>query len=412
MINNTKIVSALLFLFIVLSPIQDFVLAGYGFGIFGASPSFIPLTILILIGFFNGKNKKMNIFTIMFILYAATVFIVAIYSYDNFSEIENSALKSAKVFILYLYFFYPIFFLKYDQNYIRYAIFIAFVISILGLLASCIYPESFDTIQSIHLVNQTNLRPRGFATESTTLSIQIITLGFLCAIFSKNKFAKNIFLSCILISLLLVESKGGIVAISLAIFISVLFFFKASIKLKILAVAMSLSTLFFAYNFLFGLFIDDFNHYTSSATRLIMALATFSIFGNHPFGVGVAGYLQEISNNIPIAIKFINFPLNFEEVNSYINPDSYYNVSAKSLFFNGCIYLGVPFFICYIYFFNILFRKILKTKNLLLMILLVFSCIALTFYADGIAAYSLPIALGIAFGLSGKKSVISSIKEK
>lgn len=409
--KNFTVYKILLFLFIAFSPIQDSFLSKYGFGIFGASPSFIPLTLLILIDFIYKRSRKINLFFLGFSLYATVVLTINFIVYDGYQGSESDIIKLIKVCILYFYFFYPIFFLNYDKYFTRNALYIAFTISLFGLLASCIYPEFIDNNKWIHLTNQTNLRPRGFATESTTLSIQVMTLGFLCAIFSKQNFAKFIFLFSILISQILIESKGGIASISLAILISVLIFFRNSNKSNTSLLLISALIILLAYNFLFGFFIDDFNDYTSSATRLIMALSTFLIVESHPFGVGVSGYFQEISGSIPIAIKIINLPLNYMEVHTYINPDDYHNVSAKSLFLNGCIYLGIPFLIIYMYFFKNLFCKILRIKNLLLMILSIFSCMALTFYADGVGAYSLPIALGISLGIVRKNDPISSIQE-
>lgn len=405
--NKVAIENVFLFFFIVFMPFQDIGLANTQLGFAGGSLSIIPLVLIMLI--IIARWLLQNNFTVRenylwCIAYMVTVTILYFISSGFVSHGENMIFKSTKLSILTMLFISPIFLIKYEKNnIIKYAVAIAFVLSSTGALLSFVGSEWLDSNPMLHATANGNMRPRGFALESSTLSIQIVTLGLLVMHFFRNKLVTLLSLLIIVTALFSIGSKGGVLVFSLTISLLILLLAKTASWKKILGVIVGMLIVLGAVNFVFDSIMTDFEEYTSTATRLSMMLTAVLIALDNPFGVGFSGYLTAISAYLPDAIALLNFPFNYAEVSSYIGSDSGKNISTKTFLFNYLMFFGWPFLIGFFLFFVALIRRVRKSNSVPLLAAVIFSVVAISTYSDGLGLYNISLVFGVAFYSAFKK---------
>lgn len=399
--------SALLFAFIVFLPFQDVGLANTPLGVAGASLSVIPLVMLLMIQLAEWslqKDLKINVLHLWVVSYMIVVTTVYFASSGIVSYGENMVWKSIKLLILTVLFASPISFINYEKFHnIKYAVGIAFTLSCAGLLLPFLGLEWFDSNSMLHATPNGNMRPRGFALESSTLSIQIVTLGLLAMHFFHNRLTKALLLIIIVVILMTIESKGGVAVFGLTVFLSILLLPKTASWKRMLGIIVGVIIMANAFYFILDSVTKDLEEFSSTATRLTMAITTVLIAAHNPFGVGFSGYLPAISTYLPDAINLINLPLNYGEVSSYIAQNSAKNISAKTFLFNYFLFFGWPFVIGFILFFIELVRRVRKVGSKHLLAAILFSVLAISTYSDGLGLYNVSLVFGVAFNEAFRK---------
>ncbi|PAE14692.1 hypothetical protein CHH91_17975, partial [Virgibacillus sp. 7505] len=117
---------------------------------------------------------------------------------------------------------------------------------------------------------------------------------------------------------------------------------------------------FVAYQIFINLFLDsyinDFNEYTSIATRSYTTFVAILISVMYPFGTGTSLYpiiyVNQLQNNLDL---FLNFNFNLSEIYSLISSTDGENVTAKSSFAQYSMYIGIigMFYFVYAYWYKI-----------------------------------------------------------
>lgn len=397
---------ALMAIWIILLPFQDSGLQSVPIGFLGASPAFIPIIILIFVYIFQQiasnhwvKIRKVNFYVVFYML-AVTVFYLFFSGTESHGR--NLVLKSINLFILTVLFLFPIFYIKYDAIKISKYIQIAFLITILGVLFTDVLEIAFFADKGIfHFFPNTNMRPRGFSLESSTLSVMLVTLGLLCAHYAKRKIVRYAYLSVMLTALFFSGSKGGIVILMLVG--TVVYYIKHQ-SLKWIKPLMFLSVII--VNLLVGVFIIDkltvdIEEYTSIATRLSMAITSVVISFYNPMGVGFSGFLPAVNEYAPLSMTAIEqvfaVKFNFAEVLSYVSADSDQAVSSKTFLFDYLAFFGIPFVISFFLFNYCLMRQLLIRKYTLLFVNIAYCFLSLCTYNSGLGFYDISLVYGVAF---------------
>lgn len=398
----------LLFVFVAFMPFQDIGLSSTPLGYAGASLSLIPLLAILAIQIAKWilqKQHNINKLYIASVLYMLGVTLVYFASAGLESHGENLIFKSVKLFILTILFVYPIFFINYEKApHIKYAVAAAFTISLAGMLLPQLGFDWLDSNSMLHATENGNMRSRGFALESSTLSIQIVTLGLLTMHFFTNRLTRGLLLVAITTSLAIMHSKGGIAATGLTVFCSMLLLRKIAKWKKTLAIIVGLLIALSSLYLVLDSVTTDWEEYSSTATRLTMVITAILIAAHNPFGVGFSGYLSAINAYLPEAIDLFNLPLNYSEVSAYIAQDSGKGISAKTFLFSYLMYFGWPFVIGFVLFFVELIRRIRRVGSLPLLAAVLFSFFAICTYSDGIGLYNVSLVFGVAFSEAFRKN--------
>lgn len=175
----------------------------------------------------------------------------------------------------------------------------------------------------IHYTHNFTQRPRGFATEPSTLAYSLTTAFTLIVIASvkRNSWRRNILLfSVILSGFLITTSRGFLGSTVLAIVSTILILtIKKSQIRNVTLVAGFISTFIVLQSIFFGVLLrsnlwSNFSRGTSDATREVWAQVSISGLSNAPIGAGFQGlitaapvYLKEyVDRN---AFRFSNYSL-------------------------------------------------------------------------------------------------------
>ncbi|MCX6830196.1 MAG: hypothetical protein NT002_13100 [candidate division Zixibacteria bacterium] len=396
----------LFFLTIALIPFQDTSLQNLPIGFLGAAPSFIPISLLLLIIFVewmtNGQGLQLSRSLVYIVGYIFIITVVYLVLFGTRSHGTSLIFKSFNLSILTGLMVLPIFFLDYDSHRLPQYIYAAFLIAVAGVvLIDLLGWESLGSGSFFHFHENRNMRPRGFSLESSTLSATIITLGLLSAHYARTWMAKAIFLLGVLLITFYSDSKGGMIIILLTAAIVSLSAAGMKTRFKILFIGIIIIAAFFSITMLETRLVSDIDLYTSTSTRTgLMATSVVTMFYN-PLGVGFSGFLPAINKYAPLAVDYLSRAaggtFNFTELLSYVGADSDINISTKTFFFDNLLYFGLPFLVIFILFHRKLLVFLRKDNSLYLYAAVLFSLVALTTYVGGVGIYSFALVYGLAF---------------
>jgi len=395
--------TVLIGLALLLTPFSDFPIQNTPLGFLGASPSFIPLALLICIfavGFLFNKNF-LPISVLLAILWTGVVGAYGLLVYGtNFLD-ENLLDKGIRLTVLLLLFLLP-FVLTYERKVLRYAGLGAMSI----LLGGVIWIDMLGDTMFLHGSPNSNMRPRSFTLESSHLSMVVIALTTLTI----STLARPIFQIVVGLAgfavLVYSGSKGGLaVLIAGCALLVIFYFFYALFSGRLSRWIRYTVPLFllggFALGYLSHRVVDslanDLEQYTSSATRVTLGLSSLWVLSQHPLGVGTTGYLPALVENIPIAIRTLEvyspIKLNFDEIQGYITAQSDKEISTKSFFFDGIIYFGLPFALTFVVATFWLLKSLFSRREWVLFVGSASLILGLMVFSGGLGLYAISFAL-------------------
>jgi hypothetical protein len=409
---DTTLQRLLIFTFIALCPIQDFILRGTALiAIVGSSPSSVPLLFIIFLTLAPwvvcGRFRVLQVGAIA-ALYA---FMLTIYGVMQFGmtfygqNLLRTSLGSLMILSLFLA---AIFIPRYElRGTVRSACYVAFFILVLGLCFSHPtpfgLPRFFDNPAFHSTIIPTLDRPRGLSSEPSFLSVTTISIGLLCAHFSRKRISKTFFLLVTVGLLLAIGSKGGIFIIFICLGILAMLRFRKWYQLPVLGLAIvplaliataSIPTLFPETGILQS---------GSVQTRASMILCATAIVAHHPFGVGFSGYRAAVSKYLPDSMSSIQslspLPLDFSEVSEYLGVSP--NVGTKTFFFDQAMCFGLPFVILFIVLIIRLLKRLSVEKRILFVGVMAVA-IAFCSYVSVSGEYATAILLGVAIQETGR----------
>ncbi|MCP4569369.1 MAG: hypothetical protein GY841_17480 [FCB group bacterium] len=391
---------------VLLLPFQDSGLQHLPIGILGASPSFIPLSLLIGVHFlewlFNNRRLSINrslIFIVGYVLIISTIYLVIS---GTESHGRNLLAKTFNLSVLTFLLLYPAFFINY-KNIPRLGLYIkiAFVITLVGIVFNDLLMLDFVRSQGIiHASATDNIRPRGFTGEASYLSIMLMSLGMLSAHFSKEKTERIVFVALTILATAYSTSKGGLVTIlAVAAFVV---FFKSDIRrwLRLALIVAVIIAASYAVDLLLLRFTGDIQSGISTATRSGLMITTVLIVAHNPLGVGFAGFLPAIDKYVPQAIKYMDsifdLPFDFTEIIAYLGANTDRTISTKTFLFDNLAFFGLPFLIIYIVFHYRLITRLIASPHTWLLAGALFCMIAISTYIPALGMYSISFVYGVA----------------
>ena len=400
-----KVIGALLSVSIVLSVFTDFPLQATFLGYLGSSPTFIPLIILIFVFLLSLRIwKKINIRFLGFILYVALGFSYGILIFGASFYDENLIFKGIKTLFLYTLFLLPIFVFRNTLS-VRTAFGVAFFVSLAGIVLN-----NLSIISYFHFTESLNMRNRGFALESSHLSVILMTTFPVFFYNARSKLFKIILLGLFILSFVFSDSKGGLGSLFIAIIIlSLLLLFKNLINSRFerrsfLYSGLSIAVIIIAigsYQIIDATVKNNVELYTSFPTRISGAITSIYILAKNPLGVGTSGFLPAFIEQLPYGIRATQlfFPdfTNYNEVESYTYQTSDENISTKSFFFDGIISFGILFVLVYVSFFFFVVAKLVSRSEYFLALFTINLFIAFILYTGSLNLYSSTFFLGFVY---------------
>jgi len=386
----------LLFLFIVLVPFQDSILLHTPIA---SALSIVPL--MLLLTFAVGRwilETAPAVNRSVFCVGLYVFLICAIHLFDGGVSLQEW-LPLIRYLLLTILVLFATFGLDYSQVLsLRTALYAAFVFTVVGAILDIIFGRGF--MGSLHITPAMLDRPRGFSSEASTLSVQIVCSGMLTAHFLLRKWMKWM-VALVTCGLLIASgSKGGLIALLLCVLVMATARSMSSSLLKILIWCVTIPVVYFGSFLLMSRFtmIVESNETSTIATRLSMSVYAILTLAHHPLGVGFTGFFPSIPRYLPTAMDFVQsffpFPLWFYEVRTYLSPP-YAEADCKTFFFDFLVFFGIPFAIVFIRFTYRLLARLLQQRCYWLFVGTLFAVVALFTYYSTIKVYAIPLLFGI-----------------
>ena len=408
---DTTLQRLLIFTFIALCPIQDFILRGTALAMVGDSPSSFPLLFIIVLAFAQwvvcGRFRVLQVGAIA----GVYAFLLTIYGVMQFGMTfygENLLRKSLGSLTVLFLFLAAIFIPRYElRGTVRFACYAAFLILVFGLCFSHPtpfgLPKFFDNPSFHYTIIPTLERPRGLSSEPSFLSVTTVSIGLLCSHFSRKRISKAFFLLATVGLLVAIGSKGGILIIFICIGILAMLRFHAWYQLPVLGLAIVTLALI-ATAWIPTLFPEDGIAQSGSVqTRASMILCAIGTVEHHPFGVGFSGFLPAVRKYLPDSMRRIQslspLPLDFSEVSEYLGVSP--NVGTKTFFFDQAMCFGLPFVILFIVLIIRLLKRLSVEKRILFVGVMAVA-IALCSYVSLSGEYATAILFGVAIQETGR----------
>ena len=406
--RKSLFVQSCLFLFIALSPVQDFFLQGTPLRSVGASISFFPLLALAFCSFAEWlqaghfKLKRNHLFCLVYMLLTS---VYGLLVFGTASHGENLLWKGLTSFISLALFLFGFAGINYRlSSALRPAIYAAFFLMLLGFCFSASNPfglPSFLETSLLHWVPASGGRPRGLASEPSELSITVIALGLLSVYVTHGRIARIVFFAATIALLVASGSKGGI----LTLFICAIIFCLVKWHSRWYHVPILLFILLPLGLFLVFLIPNLFPEESIASsgtipTRASMILCSLITLLHHPFGVGFTGFLPAVTSYLPDAMSSIQsispVPLYFGEVSEYLVSSDM--VSTKTFFFDQLMRFGLPFALGFVVIIVNTLRRLAAANQIVLFFAILACAISITTYMTTMGTYTVAILFGVAFG--------------
>jgi hypothetical protein len=407
-----------LFLFIALTPIQDFFLQATPLRSFGASPSLFPLAalgVLTAARWLVSGDLKIDRVFLACLGYTVAITIYGFFFFGFMSHGEDLIWKSAKSFIALALVILAANNLDYQvTSTVRAACYTAFFLLVAGFCLSNANPLGLPPLLEISVLHFTPIpdvmRPRGLASEPSLFSISAIVFGLLCAHFARSRAAKVTLLVMTVFLLVASGSKGGILTLFLCLMMLAVmrwhskWYHVPGVILILLPLGLFLIWL------IPNLFPETgISGSGSVTTRLSMIVCALITVGHHPLGVGLSGLLPAVGTYLPSAMytvqSFFPVPLSFDEVALHLTSADM--VGTMTFSFDQLMHFGIPFALCFSFFVVNLLKRLVAKRQLILAVAILASTIAITIYAHTFGLYSVPILFGVALSevRSGKNTL-------
>jgi hypothetical protein len=402
--DQKRFANVCLSLFIVLTPIQDFVLQSTPLRSLGISPAIFPLIALAalqlnrwLVAMQWTVSWRSSICA--FYVLATSVYGVVIFG--TTSHGENLLWKGTTSLISLLAIIFAAQ-LDYEAPIVRKALYVAFALICLGFFFGNSNPlrlPEFGENSVLHYTPLEDERPRGLASEPSQFSATATIIGLLAAHVTQSRRWKVVLFSATAFLLFASGSKGAILTLFICLVIIAVLKWHRS-WYQVFALILVLFPLGLVLIWLIPNLFPQESFATSGtvATRFSMILCALMTAIHHPFGVGVTGFLPAVARYLPEAMftiqSFFPFPLYFGEVTEYLTSADM--VSTKTFFFDQLMRFGFPFVILFAVFIGKLLRKLISNRDTLLFIGVLFATIAVTTYQPGTGNFAISMVFGVA----------------
>ncbi|WP_321325725.1 hypothetical protein [Thiomicrorhabdus sp.] len=383
-------------------PFENTSLASIG-GVFTAPLSFLLVPFFLTYIIYKAKSlNKSSFFIIKYIffmiIYSLAVLFFYIDEYDMYFLVDRGirflllTIPLITVFIIGS---------MQTEEVMKKGIYITFSVVMLSFFINLLVPDLINNTSFIQYSSALSVdRMRGFTLEASNFGFQfvLIFLMFLAA----KKLNNLIFIPIIILTCLLITSKGSIIGFMVAIGITFAFFSKTHPAFKIiLAFIFSILIFYFLQLTLEDTITRDIEKYNSIATRSTVILTSLITLVTNPFGAGFFGYLPSIYENGHTAMDIMNslFPgdLNFSEFTQYLIVGQTDGVSTKSFFFDWLIYGGLVFLYFYIKFVFRLLKVFIITNSKLEFTVLIFLMLSTMFFISIETRYIAALALSFLY---------------
>ncbi len=389
----------LLFLFIALTPLQDTALAATPLKGFAASPAVFPLTALLLLWMIERLLRQQFRVPKWPLAAAIYVLLVCMWGLLAFPAVPSAAAKSLMTHTVQLgLLLFVVFGMRYgDRRTIQSGLLVAFSITLVGIVTDW---NASAGISLLRVTQSAGGKLRGFCTEGSTLSVQIVTVGALCAHYLSRGLVRWIvgLGSCTL--MIFSDSKGGLIAVLLCGVVLLILQVRGPWLAKLALPCALLPALWLGSSAVLDQFVKIIDTGTSEtiATRGSMAGYAVVTVLHQPFGVGFSGFLPSIPRYLPPAEEVVQdlfpVPLAFAEVNSYLYPPQR-DADCKTFLFDMVAFLGLPAGWVIVRFLWRHLRSLLRYRHSWLFIGTLFSAVAMSTYYSSMNVYSIPLLLGV-----------------
>ena len=390
--------NVLLFSLLAFLPFQDTLLQRTPLRNLGASLSIFPLAFLFALWLLEraaSLNARVSRASAAAVLYALVLTASYLLLWGGSFQDTSLVVKSFNLAVIVGLYLFGVFGVQYaPSRWLRAGAMLGFALT----LAASLLGPALDGNGLIHSTVNMDARPRGFATESSTFSVQAVISGLLAVYFARRRGTRALFAAITVGLLLYSGSKGGL--ISLLVCAAMYGAARAGLSLGRLLLGAAVlipATWFISAIISQGFENDLISNGSSVATRATMALFTGLCVLHNPLGVGFSGFYPAMARYLPDAMStansFFNFPLVFAEVSNY--QYTMENADCKTLFLNWSVYFGLPFAAAFALFFSKLVRRLYRRGEQTLLIGVLFAAVALTTYYSSMNAYSIPVLLGV-----------------
>jgi len=389
-------------LFVALCPFEDIYEGALSSA--GRSLSLYPLLLLAAAAGANWiirGNYRVNVATLLTVAYVVIITLFGLVVFGTSNLGQNLVVKSVTSSIPLALFLFAVFAIDYKQPYMKEAVAVAFCFLIAGFLFSDLNLFGLKPLFNnsiFHYSHVVDRRAKGFASEASVYSQQIIGIGLLLTSMVDRRFWK-ILVGIVTVLLLIASgSKGGLSTIFLCLVLYI-FIRWHSRWYHVILLTGSLSLLaLIAVKALPLLFTTDvIETFSTIATRGGMITCAIQIIWQYPFGVGLSGFVPAIQKTLPSSIDFIQsffkVRFNLQELLLYMKTSEF--VSTKTFFFDQLIRFGLPFAAAYFYLTYKIGKQLLAQNKAGFWMVFACTMIAITTYIQPVGAYSTAIVLGV-----------------
>lgn len=388
---------------VVLSPIENSILQGTPLGFFGAGLAVVPLLLaagLRLLLLASGQvrvSRRVAVALALVGAYAALVTIFGMVRWGASSHGEFLPAKAIKNVLLVIAFTLMVWYVARYFRQLRSAILAAFALSLLGVVLLALFPGLDAANGLLSYQENKNLRPRGFALESSTLGAQVAVYALVTAAIARSTLVRAMVLALAGIIVIYSDSKGTIAVFSLALVIAPL-----AVRLtaagRIAALAVGLAVLALGFGLVMDMLLTDLESTTSTGTRSVMTVLAFTLAGVSGVGTGLGAYLPAISEWGPAvvdSIEQLGLPAGaLREVQEYIDGSTAQAVSFKTFVADNVAWFGVPMLFAMVWVWGKTWLR-LKSQSLPLMMLFFFITLGFSTFLSGYGFYAQALGMGV-----------------
>lgn len=273
----------------------------------GASISGIIMFLAFTVITKSEPKKTENMYIKELIIFTGLISLILLPTQDYFLYGETVWVKAIKVaasmVVLLISFKYGQTFFVHHGELLAYVAFPFLLTMYLGVFLERI--ELFPNVEKsfFHYTQNFTQRPRGFATEPSTLAYSIsIGIGLIGLLSTKRVFRQLLLLCLVLSGFVVTVSRGYIGAVALTVLLVFLILIlkrigRSNVKLK----AAFITTLLLTQSLFIGLLLrsnlwSNFSKGTSDTTREAWAAMTVTGLSQSPFGAGYQGLITAAPN--------------------------------------------------------------------------------------------------------------------
>ena len=379
----------ILYFLLILSTIVQSLTLGDKFGYIAYSLTSLITPIIFIIFLIVNRKISISIYTkklLKLMIYLIFVSLISLFIYvvilnnNNIYWGQNLLVKGLKAS---MYFLDIILFLIIIENIQKklsttkifkpfvFTYFILFFILLFEIFDPALFNSIFHGGEDYNRIRLLTTEASG--TGSLIMVFSLVTLYYY-KIIKKNNFMILISMVILAIFIIVNRSKGLYVCLIISFLYIILKNFRIKNVKSIIKLVLLITLFFSVYGlcniYIFPIFQQDLEKYTSISTRVYTTFCALKISVMYPFGIGTSlypiVYVKELANNLYI-FNNINMNLNLNEIMSLIDSTTGENVAAKVSIAQYSMYWGIlgTIYFLYNYWFKI-YRRAKENSDILL----------------------------------------------